>query len=332
MTSDGNKILDQFGRVFDYARIAVNERCNLRCVYCMPEQGIDFQPREKLLESHEIIRIIQILADLGVRKIRFTGGEPLLSREIVHLVSAAADTPGVETVHLTTNGILLGKIADSLHDAGLWGINISLDTLDHQKFIRITRRDGLKEVLKSLSLALSIPFPAVKLNVVAMRDFNHSEIGDFVELTKDKDLTVRFIELMPFDAHQIWKTGRFFGAEKIVEELKRLYPNLEVTGGSPTEHQVFQLPGYAGKFAVIPAFTRSFCHGCNRIRLTADGSIRNCLYSDHEFSLRDIIRNGATDQDIANLLRQAMWVKPKDGWEAEHQGDRHRESMTQIGG
>ena len=330
-THNGGLIKDQYGRTFDYVRIAVNERCNLRCVYCMPEEGVDFLPQNDLLTTDEIMRLISVLTENGVKKIRFTGGEPLLHKEIVSLVGFAANV-GVKSIHLTTNGLLLEKVAKPLLDAGLTGINISLDTLDHQKFVEITRREGVEKVIDGLNLALSMEFRSVKMNVVFMRDFNHMEIGDFVELTREKPLTVRFIELMPFDAHQIWKTGKFFGAELIEKEIRQLYPNVRTDNGSATEHRIFKVPGYVGKVGIIPAFTRSLCGKCNRIRVTADGKIRNCLYSDDEFDLKGLIRNGATDMEIGKEIRHAMWMKPKDGWVAQRQGDHGRESMTQIGG
>ena len=298
----------------------------------MPEEGVDFLPSRELLTTDETGRLISILAQNGARKIRFTGGEPLLHKEIVQLVHYASDTSGVNSVNLTTNGLLLKNLAVSLYEAGLNGINISLDTLDHQKFVKITRREGLEKVLEGLRTVLDLPFSSVKLNVVVMRDFNHTEIGDFVELTKEASLTVRFIELMPFDAHQIWKTGKFLGAELIEEEIRLLYPGVERGSGTATEQKLFRVPGYAGRVGIIPAFTRSLCGDCNRIRLTADGKIRNCLYSDDEFDLKTPLRDSASDRQIAREIRRAMWLKPKDGWAAQKLGDHHRESMTQIGG
>lgn len=327
-----DSLADTFGRTFNYARIAVNERCNLRCVYCMPEDGVDFQPEEKLLTSEEIARIVEILAGVGVDKIRFTGGEPLLHKEIVDIVAHASNTPGIETVTLTTNGLLFRKNGRSLYEAGLGAINISLDTLDPDKFVSITRRSGLEEVLEALEMAMEFPIPTVKLNVVAMKGFNDTELGDFLELTRDRDLTVRFIELMPFDAHQIWKTGKFLSAEQIMEKLRELHADLESSPGSATETYGLKVPGYRGRVGVIPAFTRSLCGDCNRVRVTADGMIRNCLYSDNEFNLRDLMRGGASDGHLSRLFRQAMQAKPLDGWEAQRHGDHHRESMTLIGG
>lgn len=329
---DAGRLVDRIGRSFDYIRIAVNERCNLRCRYCLPEEGIDFQPEEHLLTSAEIIRVIRLLAPCGVRKIRFTGGEPLLHREIVELVEAASSTPGVGSVHLTTNGLLLAKKAVVLQAAGLTGVNLSLDTLQGEKFRRITRRDGLEAVLEGLEKVLALQVPAVKLNVVALRGFNDDELGDFVELTRDKPLTIRFIELMPFDAHQIWKTGKFYRAQQIVQDLLELYPDLEPAEGSSTEHYLFQRPGYRGKVAVIPSYSRDLCGGCSRVRLTADGKIRNCLYAHREYDLRPHLRNGAGNGTIVACFQEAMWNKLPDGWEAQRRGAEHRLSMTQIGG
>tara|TARA_Y100000590_G_scaffold235615_1_gene265356 strand:- start:3348 stop:4244 length:897 start_codon:yes stop_codon:yes gene_type:complete len=298
----------------------------------MPEEGVDFLPSSELLTTDETARLISILAQNGVSKIRFTGGEPLLHKELVQLVHYASETSGVRSVHLTTNGLLLQDLAVSLFEAGLKGINISLDTLDHQKFVKITRREGLEKVLDGLRTVLDLPFSSVKLNVVFMRDFNHTEIGDFIELTKEAPLTVRFIELMPFDAHQIWKTGKFLGAELIEEEIRLLYPGVELVSGTATEHKLFRICGYSGRVGIIPAFTRSLCGNCNRIRLTADGKIRNCLYSDDEFDLKALIRDGASDGKITREIHRAMWHKPEDGWAAQKLGDQHRKSMTQIGG
>ncbi|MDP6533288.1 MAG: GTP 3',8-cyclase MoaA [Candidatus Marinimicrobia bacterium] len=329
---DRVSIKDSYGRSFNYLRVAVNERCNLRCVYCMPEEGIDFLSSEQLLTTDEMIKVIEILSSAGVNKIRFTGGEPLIRKDIVELVSRTSEISGINSIHMTTNGIFLEEFARPLFDAGLTGLNISLDTLDHQKFIDITRRPGLEKVLNGLQATLEIPYPSVKLNVVAMRDFNQDEIKDFAELTKDKSLIVRFIELMPFDAHQIWKTGKFLGTQKIRDELKKHYPDMKPVSGTATEHHLFHVPGYQGNIGIIPSFTRSLCSNCNRIRLTADGKIRNCLYSDSEYDLMSVLRNFGMDSDIFEIVNHAMLAKPLDGFEAQKNGDHHRESMTQIGG
>ncbi len=332
---------DRFGRTFDYVRIAVTEKCNLRCTYCMPEEGVDFQGREKILSAEETLRAISILARMGVKKVRFTGGEPLVRKDIIELVSGAASTPGIKSVHLTTNGLLFDRYAERLREAGLTGVNISLDTFDAEKFLKITRREGVEKVLEAIDLALDLEFPRVKVNVVMMRGFNDDELRDFTELARDKRVTVRFIEFMPFDAHQIWETGvHFTSAESLVQQIESMYPGIQPAPGTRTEHHIFQAPGHAGKIAVIPAFTRSLCGNCSRIRITADGSIRNCLYSDREYGLRDLIRSGASDDEVVELFRKAFAEKEKDGFEAKKASsvqqvdvkDIGRVSMTQIGG
>lgn len=325
-------LVDQFDRTFDYFRIALNEACNLRCIYCMPEEGVDFRSKNKIMTTTEILRIIQIAAGLGVKKIRFTGGEPLLNRDVIKLVNGAIHTTGIESVHLTTNGILLGNMAGDLKRAGLHGINISLDTLDRDKFQRITRRDKLSRALEGLTAAKTCGIPSIKINVVALRGFNDDELADFVNLTQDYPLTIRFIELMPFDFRQIWKTGKFFSADHLCQALKKRFPTLIPTDGSWTEYTTYSIPGYLGKVAVIPSYSRNICGNCNRIRLTADGKIRNCLYSHNEFNLRDLMRQGGSDADVADLLKTAMWKKMEDGWAAQKKGAETRESMTQIGG
>ena len=333
---DRHVLADRFGRIFTYMRIAVVERCNLRCIYCMPEEGIPFTAREELLTTDELLRVVRAGAGLGIRKIRYTGGEPLLHPDIVNLVAGAASHPGIETVHLTTNGVLLSRLAGELRRAGLSGVNISLDTLRKDRFAKITRRSKLSEVLAGLDAARSAGFESIKINVVALRGFNDDEIVDFAELTRDADLTVRFIELMPFDAHQIWKTGTFLRLDFVREQLASQYGALASTDGSATETEAFRLPGFRGKVALIPAYTRSLCSACDRVRLTADGKIRNCLYGKHEYDLKAVLRGGGSDEDIHSLLREAMGHKARDGWAAQKEpvegGDRQRVSMTEIGG
>ena len=272
-------ITDRFGRTFNYLRLAVNEYCNLRCIYCMPEEGIPFKDKEKLITTKEIFKLIRIMTDMGVSKIRFTGGEPLLREDIPDLIHYASEISTVDSVNLTTNGLLLPAYLESLEQAGLTGINISLDTLNTEKFKAITRRNGLDKVIAGLDMAIKSNIGSIKVNVVAMRDFNDNEILDFAELTNENDITVRFIELMPFDTHQIWKTGKFYRAEQIVNDLKSQIKELNPVSGSNTEYHVFQIQGYSGKVAVIPSYTRSLCGNCNRIRITADGKLLNCLYS-----------------------------------------------------
>jgi cyclic pyranopterin phosphate synthase len=330
-------LVDRHGRTFDYLRIALTERCNLRCVYCLPEAGIPLAAAEKLLRMDEILRVIAVSAGLGVTKVRFTGGEPLLHPDLEELISETAKIAGVESIHLTTNGLLLAERVSQLRQAGLEGVNISLDTLRPSRFKELARRDGLERVLAGLHAALAAGFPVVKLNVVALRGFNDDELGDFVTLTRELPITVRFIELMPFDAHQIWKTGRFLGVEVMRDRLRRRFSTLVAASGSATESLVFRLPDCPGKIALIPAYSRSMCGNCNRVRITADGHVRNCLYAAREQDLMGILRGGGSDNQLAAALQAAMGSKPRDGWAAQRTVQTGligsaRESMTQIGG
>ena len=289
------------------------------------------------MTTDEIQRIIEVLSKIGLRKVRFTGGEPLLRKDIIEIVRNAIKVKNIKSVHMTTNGILLEKMAQDLRLSGLYGLNVSLDTLDEDKFFKISRRHGIDRVWAGFRKVIDLGFPSIKVNTVIMKGFNDNEIEQFAELTKNDQITVRFIELMPFDAHQIWKTGRFYGAELILKKLHKLYPEMEIVKGSSTEHHIFRIKNYKGKLAVIPSYTRSLCAACSRIRLTANGSIRNCLYSEDEHNLLEFMRAGASDEEIARIFKQAMWIKSIDGWEAQKKAKKdtshiHRDSMTQIGG
>ncbi len=330
-------LLDRYGRLFNYARIALNERCNLRCTYCMPEEGIDFQPPEKLLSKNEVSRLVRVLAAAGVNKIRFTGGEPTLRKDLPELIATSLQTPGVKHVFLTTNGLLLHRVADELKRSGLTGLNISLDSLHADRFKKITRRAGLEQTLDNIKLALAKGFDSVKINVVVMRGFNDDEIKQFSELTRDNKVTVRFIEFMPFDAKQLWCEGDYLmRAKDIVAKLHGLYDGLMADKGSETEHHHYRIKGYQGAVAVIPAFTRSLCRNCNRIRITADGQLRNCLYSGTDYDLRGLMRKDASDEQLLFQIRKAVGEKAIDGVEARERSVSKiavsRISMTQIGG
>ncbi len=330
-------ITDRFGRSFDYLRIALTQRCNLRCVYCIPEEGLPFIAGENLLTTNEILRLIKVGAALGVTKVRFTGGEPLLRPDLADIIAGTAGTSGVESIHLTTNGILLAEQVSRLQQAGLDGVNISLDTLQPAKFVELARRDCLEQVLGGLHAALAANIPTVKINVVAMRGLNDDEMGAFLALSRELPITVRFIELMPFDVHQIWKTGRFLGVDQMRDRLREEFPGLEATEGSATEELVFRWQDGQGKVALIPAYSRSICGGCTRIRITADGQVRNCLYASREFDLMEILRGGGADEELAAALKTTMLQKPQDGWVAQKQAASSkngvaRQSMTQIGG
>ncbi|MBZ0271637.1 GTP 3',8-cyclase MoaA [bacterium] len=331
-------LVDQHGRTFTYLRIAVTEACNLRCVYCMPEEGLPLTPERERLSGDEIRRVIRVGARLGVSKIRFTGGEPTLRPDLPDLVADASRTSGIASVHLTTNGLLLAKLAHPLADAGLSGVNVSVDSLDAARYRQIARRDAFGPAMAGLAAAIDAGIASVKINVVALHGMNDDEIAAFARLTREMPVSVRFIELMPFDSHQIWRTGRFVTSGQIVDALHAAYPDIEDAGGTRTEHRAFRLPGARGTIGVIPAYTRDLCGACDRIRLTADGRIRNCLFARGEFDLRALLRDGSGDAAIETRLREAVWAKARDGWDAQREATpvafvgRVRESMTEIGG
>ena len=326
------KIVDKHNRSFNYLRLAVNEYCNLRCIYCMPEEGLPLRNKNELLSTKEIKKLIKISEQLGVSKIRFTGGEPLLRKDISELVKYAVNLNGIKSVNLTTNGILLNKYLKDLQLAGLSGINISLDTLRSDRFIKITRRNNLRQVLDNIQLAIKSNIPSIKINVVAMRDFNHDELMDFVNLTIENDITVRFIELMPFDSHQIWKTGKFYKSKDILKDIQEKSDEIKLIDGSNTEYHALQIQGAKGKVAIIPSYTRSLCGKCNRIRITADGKLLNCLYSEDGFNLKTIIQNGGSDEELRSIILKSFLNKYKNGWLAQNSSENQRESMSQIGG
>jgi cyclic pyranopterin phosphate synthase len=273
-----NVLIDTFHRPVDYIRIAVTSQCNLRCSYCMREEHKEKADTLPDLNKQEINTIIAVLAGLGVTKVRFTGGEPLLRKDITELVSETKKHASIKTVGLTTNGLLLDRFLPALIDAGLDAINFSIDSLDRERYHTISRRDDFVRVRANLDKLLQAETIAIKLNVVLMRDINSDEIRRFVDFTKHHAITVRFMELQPFDDNQIWRTGRFLSADKIQELLKRHYPELQTIRGHATQYFTYTLPEHKGSIAIIPAFTRNFCSQCNKIRITPDGKIISCLY------------------------------------------------------
>ena len=296
----------------------------------MREEHGERADKAALLDKKEINTIIGLLAGLGFTKVRFTGGEPLLCKNIAELVGEAKKHAAIKTVGITTNGLLLDRFLPSLIDAGLDAINFSIDTLDRERYHAITRRDEYSRVRHNLDKLLDNDVIAVKLNVVLMRDINSDEIRQFVDFTRDHALTVRFIELQPFDDNQIWRTGRFLGADKIHELLKNHYPELQIIRGSATQYFNYSLPGYKGSIAIIPAFTRNFCSQCNKIRITSDGQIISCLYEKKGLDLLPLLRSNAGHQALGDLFRKAVFQKPEDGKHVAR--DSIRTSMSEIGG
>lgn len=335
MNTQGNtggtpRLVDGYGRQIDYVRIAVTEACNLRCTYCLRDDSDSAPARREALDTTKMSRLIGMLAETGFRKIRFTGGEPLLRKDLARLVSTARESGVIRNIRVTTNGLLLAERLQELIDAGVDGFNISLDTLDPERFRAITRRDAFGKVRRSLDLLLERHDMALKINMLLLRGINQDEIPAFVELTRTRPVTVRFMELQPFDDHQIWRTGRFMGAELIREQLYRQHPQLEQMTGGGTEHYSFRVPGHLGSIAIIPAYSRNFCSRCSRVRITADGHLVSCLYRDESVDLKPFLQEGCPPELLRARIEEAVRNKPKDGLKSG-QGNAVS-SMSKIGG
>ncbi len=307
-------LYDRFDRRIDYLRISLTDRCNLRCVYCMPPEGVPWQPHAEILAYEEIVRVVKAAAQLGIRKIRLTGGEPLVRRDVTSLVRAIAHIPGINDISLTTNGVLLDKLAAPLADAGLTRVNVSLDTLDPIKFRRITRLGDIDRVWRGLEAAEHAGLAPIKINAVIVRGVNDDEVIDLARLTLDRAWHVRFIELMPVGNEGDWGTGfpsmpdRYFSIDEILDRLALL--NLirveQPIGNGPA--RTYHIPGAPGTVGFISPLGDHFCATCNRLRLTADGRLRPCLLHDLEVPVREALRSA--DQ-IAPLIEQAVALKPR---------------------
>jgi cyclic pyranopterin phosphate synthase len=323
-------LVDGFGRVHTDLRISVTDRCNFRCQYCMPSEGMIWLDRSDVLTFEEIERLARILVErAGVRSIRLTGGEPLVRARLAVLVEklAALDVD----MSMTTNGATLAQHATSLRNAGLKRINISLDTLDRERFIELTRRDELTSVLAGLDAATAAGFDPVKVNAVLMRGINDDEVVPFLELGRDRGVIIRFIEFMPLDAQGEWSSDRVVPYDEILELVGRHYPFEPIQRGSSPAERFRYLDG-RGEFGIIASVTQPFCDSCDRIRLTADGQIRNCLFSLTHVDLRSLLRSGATDDEILAAIGGEVDRK----WAGHAIGQVHflrpSKSMSQLGG
>jgi len=300
-------LVDSFGRIHDNLRISVTDRCNIRCFYCMPETGVQFVPRAEILDFEEIERFARIAVGLGIRKIRLTGGEPLLRRDLPVLVRRLAAIPDITDLALTTNGVLLDQFAEPLFEAGLRRINVHLDTLDRERFVRIARRDDLDRVLAGLERARHIGF-RVKLNAVAIRNLVEPDVVPLARYARERGFEVRYIEFMPLDSQDLWDREKVLTADEIVATLSReISPLIAVPdpdSRAPATQYSFADGG--GTVGFIASVSRPFCLNCNRIRLTADGKLRYCLFAIEEDDVRALMRSGAGDGDIAALIRRNL--------------------------
>ena len=325
-------MLDKLNRKIDYLRISVIDRCNLRCVYCMPEEGIESIPHEEILTYDEILRICEIVSELGIRKIKITGGEPLVRKDIVNLIRDIKNIDNIEQVTLTTNGILLYEMLDDLYDAGIDAINISLDTLNKDNFKKITRRDGLEKVLMSIDKAYDLGI-RVKINCLAIRDFNLGELVEIASFAKDREIDVRFIELMPIG---FGKKYTQIDNDEILYILESRFGTFETVTekreNGPAKY--YRNQNMKGCIGFISAISHEFCESCNRIRLTSSGFLKLCLHYNKGIDLKGPIRNGISDDDLKVLIHDTIWNKPlshKFG-HANGEQDIELKNMVQIGG
>jgi cyclic pyranopterin phosphate synthase len=310
MTTTTDQLIDSFGRRHNNLRISVTDRCNIRCVYCMPEQ-VEFLPRAQLLTFEEIERFVRIAVPLGIDKLRLTGGEPLVRRDLPKLVEKLAAIPGIKDVGLTTNGMLLAPMARQLRDAGLERINISLDTMDPDKFERLTRRKGFEQVIEGILAAKEAGFDPVKINAVAIRGVTEDDVAPLARFSREQGLELRFIEYMPLDAGHQWERKKVLFAADILEILSRdvgpLAPSADQDPRAPALDYAYADGG--GRVGFIASVSRPFCLSCNRLRLTSDGKLRNCLFALDETDVRALLRSGASDESIARATRESVASK-----------------------
>lgn len=327
-------LYDNHGRPINYVRLAVTDRCNLRCFYCMPEEGIRYLPKKHLLTFEEIERLISLLASMGITKVRLTGGEPFVRNDLMKLINRISEIPGIQDLHLTTNGVLTAPYIPDLKRMGIASVNLSLDTLDKSRFFAITRRDEFEPVMNTLYSLLEHKIP-VKINAVVMEGKNIDDIIPLIELSKDHDVDIRFIEEMPFNGEGNHYQSLNWTYKKILEYIRQHYELTKITDAPSSTSYNYKVAGYKGNVGVIAAFSRTFCGTCNRIRITAQGTLKTCLYDDGALDLRQLLRNGSDDQEIKNILLTAFKSRAKDGFEAEARRQNHlpvSESMSTIGG
>ncbi len=324
--------LDRFGRTINYLRISLTDKCNLRCVYCMPED-MTFRPRQELLQDDEIIRLVHLFASLGFHKFRLTGGEPTVRAHVVEIVRHIAQTPGVETVAMTTNGLMLDKLARPLADAGLKRVNVSIDTLNPDKFRKLTRWGQVEDVWRGLDAAVDAGL-GIKLNAVVVRNYNDREdVVDLARLTLTRPWQIRFIEMMPFGDVADFQQAGVVSEEELRATIAADCGPLTLVddGRLDGEARLYQLPGARGTLGFISSVTQPFCASCTRARLTADGRLRLCLLREKEVDLMTPLRAGASDEELKAIIEEGIWWKPWGHGLSEHVIPLNR-VMSEIGG
>lgn len=328
------RLTDKYGRQITYLRLAVTDRCNLRCKYCMPEHGIDIVKRQELLTYKEMYRITRVLSELGVDKVRLTGGEPFVRKDFINFLESLSFNKNLKEINITTNGALISKHIAGLEKMKINAVNLSIDSLKREKFFEITRRDVYPQVIETYQELLKSKLK-LKLNVVIQSGVNTDEIIDFIELTKNDDVSVRFIEEMPFNGKGLREVKEVWNFKRILNAIESHHKEVEqlITAKSSTSRN-FKVKSYKGSFGIIPAFTRTICTDCNRIRITATGLFKNCLFDDGVFNIKEYIRNGASDEQLKQLFIDTVQQKPKNGFIAEKNRGNNSvsESMSTIGG
>lgn len=328
-------LVDRYGRRIKNLRISITDKCNFRCVYCMPAEGLPWLPRSEILTYEEISRIARVGAELGIEQIRLTGGEPLVRRDVPELVRMLKGIPGLRSLSLTTNGVLLPKLAGPLAEAGLTRINVSLDSLERDRFAQLTRRDALEQVLAGLEALEQHPaIHPIKINAVAMRNFSEAEVLDFARLARRKPYVVRWIEFMPLDADQIWRREDILTGGEIKAIIESEFgPLVPVVGEDKSETaRRYTFADGIGEVGFINPVSEPFCKDCDRIRLTADGHLRTCLFALEETDLRAILRSGEDDEALARAIRIAVWHKELKHYINDKRFRRSSRSMSMIGG
>jgi GTP 3',8-cyclase len=326
-------LVDSWGRAIRSVRVSVTDKCNFRCRYCMPAEGLEWLPQTEVLSFEEIQRLVRLLAAMGVDEVRLTGGEPLVRRDVPVLVEQLARIDGVRDLSLTTNGVLLDRLAAPLVAAGLRRINVSLDSLSHVRFAEITRRDALDRVLAGLAEAERYPeLRPIKVNCVAVRGFTEAEVPALAELARRKPYVVRFIEFMPLDADEAWREDDVLTGGEIRALIEERWPLVEIPAKTSSTARRFRFADGAGEIGFVNPVSEPFCSACDRIRLTADGKLRTCLFSRREWDLKAPLRSGASDVELERLLRSAVAHKELKHRINEPGFVRASRSMSQIGG
>ncbi len=328
-------LIDSYGRRIKSMRISITDKCNFRCTYCMPAEGLPWLKKAEILSYEEIVHIARVAVSMGIEQIRLTGGEPLVRRDVPELVQQLHAIPGLRSLSLTTNGILLKQQAKALAEAGLTRINVSLDSLLREKFIQLTRRDQLDRVLAGLAELEHYPsIHPIKVNAVAIRGYTEEEVLDFVHLARNKAYVMRWIEFMPLDADQIWRKEDILTGKEIQQIIEATYgPLIPITDGDPAETaRRYTFSDGIGEVGFINPVSEPFCAHCDRIRITADGQLRTCLFATEETDLRAVIRSNADDEELAHVIRQAVWHKELKHYIGDKRFKRANRSMSMIGG